>query len=146
MERIDLILDSPQREATDGPVPRSVASRFWCRAEAVTESGCLIWMGAQQGHPKGDGYGLVAVRIAKRKHYMVLAHRVAFALSRGYLPTPPLKVLHKCDVRLCIRPDHLYEGSQSENIRQAVARGRHVCGYGVHQTRVAAARRSKEGC
>lgn len=71
---------------------------------------------------------------------MALAHRVAFALSRGRVAQE--NVLHTCDVRLCVEPSHLFEGTQKQNIRQAVARGRHICGYGLHQKRAAAARRT----
>jgi len=51
------------------------------------------------------------------------AHRVAWLLSGRELPTSKF-VLHTCDNRACVRPDHLYLGNQSRNMLDMVARGR----------------------
>jgi hypothetical protein len=53
------------------------------------------------------------------------AHIVSFELHKG--PVPPGKcVLHTCDVRPCIEPDHLYPGTKKQNTADAYARGRAV--------------------
>lgn len=51
------------------------------------------------------------------------AHRAAWLLFVGPIPEN-MQVLHKCDVRNCVRPDHLFLGDQSTNIKDAVQKGR----------------------
>ena len=51
----------------------------------------------------------------------ILAHRVAFFLIHGRWPK---STRHTCDIPLCIRPKHLKEGTQADNIRDALQRGR----------------------
>lgn len=53
---------------------------------------------------------------------MKLAHRVSFELFRG--PIGKLKVLHKCDTPACVNPQHLYLGTQLQNVKDRVERGR----------------------
>jgi HNH endonuclease len=54
----------------------------------------------------------------------VHAHRVAYELYVGEIPQG-LNVLHKCNTPRCVNPDHLYTGTQAENIQQCVTDGRH---------------------
>jgi hypothetical protein len=81
----------------------------------VTESGCWIWI----GHDNPGGYG--AVRVGRK---MLKAHRVAWMVHRGPIPKG-MCVLHKCDVRPCINPDHLFLGTYADNSRDMIAKGRH---------------------
>jgi predicted DNA-binding protein (UPF0251 family) len=76
--------------------------------------GCWEW----QGGKGGTGYGTVKV-----EGRMVLAHRIAFELVNGPIP-PGKNVCHHCDNPPCVRPDHLFTGSQSDNIKDAVRKGR----------------------
>lgn len=83
----------------------------------ITETGCWIWtMGLT-----GAGYGHCGLD---------LAHRVSYRLYKGDIPKGKF-ILHSCDVRCCVNPAHLRAGNQSENIRDAVKRGRH---FGASQT------------
>jgi hypothetical protein len=61
------------------------------------------------------------------------AHRVAWIAFKGPIP-PGLFVLHKCDVRSCVNPDHLFLGSNYDNVADMVAKGRHPKGetHGRH--------------
>lgn len=87
-------------------------------------SGCWLWLGAL--HP--SGYGKVGRR---PKQYR--AHRLMYAERVG--DPGLLGVLHKCDVRCCVNPDHLYAGTQKENMRDASERRRFPPRGGVRNPR-----------
>jgi hypothetical protein len=53
------------------------------------------------------------------------AHRVAWELTNGKI-ADTLLVLHKCDVRKCINPEHLFLGTQLDNMRDMISKGRKV--------------------
>ncbi len=85
----------------------------------VPHSGCWVWMGAPDHH----GYG--RARHEGREWY---AHRLSYHLARG-LPED-MCVLHKCDVRSCVNPDHLFLGTRPDNSRDMVAKDRQGKGEG----------------
>jgi hypothetical protein len=91
----------------------SVADRFWSKVRK--SDGCWLW-GASI---KTTGYGQFfrGPRIEK-------AHRVSYELTHGPIPEG-LYVLHRCDVRACVRPDHLFLGTISDNSRDMIYKGRH---------------------
>ncbi len=99
----------------------SSVDRFWEKVER-TET-CWLWTAAKDRH----GYG--RFRIAENDEFYVQAatvgqvgaHQYAYALATGTWPT--MLVLHHCDVRSCVRPEHLYEGSTADNMRDRHARG-----------------------
>ncbi len=53
----------------------------------------------------------------------LLAHREAYKLAHGRIPRGKL-VLHKCDTRRCINPEHLYAGTAAQNTDDMLRRGR----------------------
>lgn len=84
-------------------------------------SSCWLFTGAETK----DGYGKFQVPACfspTGKPRTVRAHQVAWCLSRGQWPMQA--VLHTCDVRLCIRPDHLFEGTAFDNAQDAKRKGR----------------------
>lgn len=84
--------------------------RFW--GYVLVSDGCCLWDG-----PKfSNGYGRF-----NYKGRSLLAHRVAFTLVEG--PPESEVVMHTCDVKLCVRTTHLRDGSQSENVQDAVDKG-----------------------
>jgi len=97
----------------DGDLP--IAPRFWPRVPQPSD-GCWIWPGSRDK----NGYGLFWINRDKYDR----AHRVAYRLTFGSIPAG-FYVLHSCDNPPCVRPDHLRAGTQRENIRQAIAAGRH---------------------
>ncbi len=88
-------------------------SRFKEKLKTV-EGGCLIW----QAGVLQDGYGGFWLN---RKS--VRAHRVAWEIERGPVPAGA-QVLHRCDVRLCCNPAHLFLGDHIANMEDRDAKGR----------------------
>lgn len=93
-----------------------IERKFW---RYVDKSGdCWVWTRP----PTHNGYGRLAFggRLHRR---VVLAHRMSWELSRGPIPSG-MFVLHKCDNRLCVRPEHLWLGTRRDNALDMVRKGR----------------------
>ncbi len=86
--------------------------RFWQKVQKT--NGCWFWLGAKNS----DGYGMFNLGNGG-----VSAHRIAYALCVGYIP-PGVSVLHSCDNRACVRPDHLFLGTQLDNVTDMLKKGR----------------------
>lgn len=84
-------------------------------------NGCWIF----QGTVGAWGYGQFC---ARRE---IAAHRASYHLFRGPIPKG-MRVCHTCDVRLCCNPDHLWLGTQQQNIKDCAVKGRHTNGAKTH--------------
>lgn len=104
-----------------------LADRFW--AQVKRSDGCWEW----QGLILSNGYG----QIGGVEGRSVGAHRVAWMLTNGSIPDG-LIVCHRCDNRSCVRPDHLFLGTQSDNVLDAVQKGRFPAGEGHGQSKITA--------
>ncbi len=94
-------------------------ARFWEKVRVT--SGCWEWTGRRTS----SGYGQIALTDAGRR--TMRAPRVAWLLSNGAIP-PGLLVLHRCDNPPCVNPDHLFLGTDMDNARDKIAKGRDASG------------------
>jgi hypothetical protein len=85
--------------------------------------GCWEW---NAGKDK-DGYGWFydGTLRSSDKPWNKKAHRVSLTFKLGREISPGMKVCHTCDNPSCVRPSHLYEGTQVQNEKDKVSRGRH---------------------
>jgi HNH endonuclease len=97
-----------------------LSDRFWNKVKKTNT--CWLWTAGQQG----NGYGTFRTKNPRRH---VLAHRMAWELTYGPIPEGK-QVCHHCDTRHCIRPDHLFLGTQCDNIRDAFRKGRFPVNHG----------------
>lgn len=119
-----------KRDANDRWLLRKWCSRKCARAQNMKQiplkerlrlnsspnkSGCLIWTGTIGA----GGYG--SIKIGKN----IKAHRASWIAHKGEIPKG-MMVLHKCDTPACINPDHLFIGTQLDNMRDALAKGRNA--------------------
>ena len=79
------------------------------------ENGCWLWIGSKWR----TGYGYVRVG---GKH--TSTHRYFYMLYKGDIGDK--MVLHTCDIPACVNPDHLFLGTQTDNMRDCAAKGRHA--------------------
>ena len=89
---------------------------FWSKVEK--SDGCWLY----HGTISFEGYGYVNIGSGiRRKQWQ--AHRFAWSLLKGPIPENGC-VLHTCDVRNCVNPDHLYIGDRKDNARDKYRRQR----------------------
>lgn len=93
----------------------TVVERFMSKIKHFGD-GCWEWSASINNH----GYGQF-----KFNKKMVKAHRMSYEIAHGSIPKD-LCVLHSCDNRLCVNPEHLRIGTKQDNSRDAVSRGRIV--------------------
>ncbi len=94
----------------------SAVERFEARLNKTAT--CWLWTGAVIVH----GYGNLRIRDDN-----TAAHRMSWELAYGPVPEG-LWVLHRCDVKLCVRPDHLFLGTHRDNMNDMKAKGRQAAG------------------
>lgn len=74
---------------------------------------CHEWLGSQC-----KGYGTINIR-----GKILRSHRVAWTMTHGPIPDG-LWILHKCDNRRCVNPDHLFIGTNDDNMKDMYSKGR----------------------
>lgn len=94
----------------------SVVSRFENLFMPVPECGCWIWIGSINEH----GYGGFSFNLKRTR-----AHRVSWLLYRGRIPEG-ISVLHECNTPSCVNPNHLFLGTQRDNLIDCWKKGRHL--------------------
>lgn len=91
------------------------ANRFRKKFIVMPDYGCWNWIAGKTQ----DGYG--RFRVGPKS--VMMAHRYAWELQRGKVPEG-MQVLHKCDNPSCVNPEHLFLGTQNDNIQDMVSKGR----------------------
>jgi len=98
--------------------------RFWSKVDIKSEQECWPWKDGLQK----NGYGYLSVGGRAGKDLPV--HRIAKTLSMGEeIPTGQV-VMHSCDNPPCCNPSHLESGTQSDNIKDMVDKGRSATSFG----------------
>lgn len=86
-----------------------------------SESGCWLFTGTKNG----AGYGTIGLGTKEQGKGFV--HRVSYEIHHGPIPAG-MVVCHKCDVKLCVNPDHLFVGTHNDNSQDAKSKGRIASG------------------
>lgn len=93
--------------------------RFWNHVSKEShEKGCWIWTGVTRPNNRAVRYGCQFIHGEG-----ISAHRVSFFIHNGAI-NPDLQICHKCDNPICVNPDHLFEGTGKDNMRDCSEKGR----------------------
>jgi predicted XRE-type DNA-binding protein len=94
--------------------------RFISKITLGSENECWMWKGGKFS----NGYGVF--HLARK---LVKAHRVSFQLFVNDIPDG-WEICHRCDVKLCCNPAHLFLGDSNDNIQDMKRKGRNGSAHG----------------
>ncbi len=106
-EKLNLNLDKEKHK--EERYKKRLISRFWEKVSTKDNNECWEWIGTTI---KG-GYG----RLQYRKN-KILAHRLSYIIHYGNPPSDKPYICHKCNNPSCVNPNHLYTGTQKDNMKQ----------------------------
>lgn len=105
-----------------------ILERFMSKVLPEPNSGCWLWATGLDN----KGYGRFG---SGSKKTMRLAHRMAYEHFVGPIPDG-LFVCHKCDVRSCVNPDHMFLGNHQDNMTDRNKKSRQVRGTKQHMSKI----------
>lgn len=101
-----------------GPKSRPLLDRLWEKVRILSENECWLYLGGTNK----NGYGQIGGgRRSKERGYV---HKLVLEQKLGRPLRPGLEACHTCHVRACCNPNHLYEGTHSQNQGDMTAAGR----------------------
>ena len=109
--------------------PRGVAVEFCRNAAKAQTTECLIWP-----YTFRDGYGILHLPTGKSGAPLINAHRYVCILAHG--EPNGLHALHTCHNSKCVNPNHLYWGTNEQNIKDKLEAGRQSRGADIYGTRL----------
>lgn len=106
------------RPIGSGVIP--LEERFWSKVKR-DPVGCWEWQAARFS----NGYGSAYVSGRGKTMLKGLAHRIAYSIANGPIPSDML-VCHSCDNKACVRPSHLWIGTDHDNTQDMLKKGRNT--------------------
>lgn len=97
------------------PTRPTKIEKFWAKVDKTNLDGCWEWMGCVRSQNRYGGFSWNG-----KAEY---AHRVSYMITYGPIPNSFI-VCHKCDNPRCVRPDHLFLGTDADNMHDRDAKGR----------------------
>lgn len=95
-------------------------ARFWKWVDIKLPEECWNWKLAKEGE-----YGGFSIRRKSTGVFRsIRSHRASWILHFGFIPEG-LSVLHTCDNKRCVNPNHLFLGTQADNVEDMMKKGRH---------------------
>lgn len=90
-------------------------AKTWFFKKLQKTETCWLWNGW-----RCQGYG--RIKVNAKPH---LAHRISYILFKGHIPDG-MAVCHSCDIKHCVNPDHLFLGTNQENTKDKIIKGRGI--------------------
>ena len=103
---------------------KPINQRFWEKVNKTASNDCWEWTSSI----RGNGYGAFFTHLIEEGRKCHGAHRYSWELTNGQIPNG-LWVLHKCDNRICVNPEHLFLGNRADNMKDCATKKR-VCTIG----------------
>lgn len=107
--------------AKTGIKPTPIETRFWRHVTFCPNTGCWFWVGSSRTHRRTKNYWVGQISNGAGRS-PVKAHRLSYEIHIG--EAGEKFVCHHCDQPLCVNPDHLFLGTNADNVRDCVSKGR----------------------